>query len=214
MEFKQDLSNVYPSLNEPSAPLDPVGGASAYRLQKINDVQRILEEERDKRETLSKKYHRSVKIIDGIDTVLVTVTMGLGVAGVGLLTTVIAAPAVLGMEVATLVTGLLSIAGKYSSRKLTLKAEKHEKVKVLAEAKLNTISDHISKALTDGIVSDEEFTLILSELNKFREMKGTFRANTKVALDEETRQSLIQQGREEARQSFRRLFDGRSEKKD
>ena len=55
--------------------------------------------------------------------------------------------------------------------KLNLKAEKHEKIKVLSEAKLNTINDHISKALMDNHVTDEEFSLNLSELEKFREMR-------------------------------------------
>jgi hypothetical protein len=45
-----------------------------------------------------------------------------------------------------------------------MKAEKHKKIKTLADAKLNTISDHISKALKDDVVSGEEYSLILSEL--------------------------------------------------
>ena len=50
---------------------------------------------------------------------------------------------------------------------MMLKAEKHEKIKMLAGAKLNTINDHISKALKDEKISDEEYSLILSESAKF-----------------------------------------------
>ena len=203
MEYKQDEHMIYPKL--PSAPEDPKDGHS-YRLQKINDIQRSLEDERSKRESLSKKYHRCVKVINGIDTMLITSTMGLGIAGVGLLSTIIAAPAVLSLEGAALVSGFLSIIAKYANKKFNLKAEKHQKIQVLAEAKLNTISDHISKALIDEHVSDEEFTLILSELNKFLEMKDGIRNKTKRVIDEETKQSLINQGREEARESIRRYF--------
>ena len=46
----------------------------------------------------------------------------------------------------------------------TPKAEKHEKIKTIASAKLDTITLHVSKALSDNKVTDEEFKLILEEL--------------------------------------------------
>ena len=70
-------------------------------------------------------------------------TIGLDVAGVGLLSTIVAAPLVLVMEGVALCTGILSIAGKFVNSKLFAKAEKHKKIQVLA--KLNTISDHIPR---------------------------------------------------------------------
>ena len=56
------------------------------------------------------------------------------------------------------------------------KSEKHEKIRVLAEGELSAISGFISKALNDEKISDEEFSVILSELDKFREMKEQTRA--------------------------------------
>ena len=203
MEVKPDL---YPEL--PTAPpQEREDCGHSYRLQKINEVQKSLECEREKRQTLSKKYRRGANIINNVDGVLVMASMGLGVAGVGLLSTIVAAPVVIAMEAAALSTGLISIVGKYTNKKLSLKAEKHEKIKVLAEAKLNTINDHISKALTDGKVSDDEFTLILSELNKFSEMKGEIRRKARAYINDELIYSLIEQGREQARESFRKHFE-------
>lgn len=202
MEIKEE--SIYPKL--PSAPpIDDEG--QTFRLHKIGDIQKLLVDERDKRKTLSKKYHRAVKIVNNVDMVLITATMGLGAAGVGLLSTVIAAPVVVVMEGAALVTGLLSLVGRYVNKKLSSKAEKHENIKVLAESKLNTISDHISKALTDNKVSDEEFTLIISELDKFRKMKDERKIKSKKNINDEIKNSLIEQGREEARVSFRKLFE-------
>ena len=63
--------------------------------------------------------------------------------------------------------------------------EKHEKIKTLAEVKLNTISDYVSKALEDDYISDEEYSLILNELVKFNEMKEEIRSKIKVSKDEE-----------------------------
>ena len=92
-----------------------------------------------------------------MNTVLITITLGAGAGGIGLLSTIVAAPAVIAIEGVTLFTGLHSIIGKYSVKKSTSKAEKHEKIKTIASAKLDTISSHISKVLSDNKVTDEEF---------------------------------------------------------
>ena len=209
MEVK---TNIYTELGRVSAPLPTAPPqmedcGESYRLQKINEIQQLLDCEREKRQKLSKKYHRGVNVINTVDSILVTASMGLGIAGVGLLSTIIAAPVVIAMEGTALGAGCLSIFGKYISRKLYRKAEKHTNIQVLAEAKLNTISDHISKALTDGKVSDDEFTLILSEMDKFREMKNEIGRKAKTNIDEEMKNSLIQQGRNQARESFRKFYE-------
>ena len=54
--------------------------------------------ERDKRNKLSTKYNRRVNIIDVIDNRLAVTVTGLGKTGVGLLSTIVAAPAVIGMR--------------------------------------------------------------------------------------------------------------------
>ena len=99
-----------------------------------------------------------------MDTVLIAITLGDGAGGVPLLSTVVAAPTVIVIEGVVLFTGLLSIIGKYSVKKSTSKAEKHVKIKTIASTKLDTIASHISKALSDNKVTDEEFRLILEEL--------------------------------------------------
>ena len=137
----------------------------------------------------------------------------MGIGGVGLLTTVIAAPVVLGLEIAALGCGLLGVAGKFIGRRLSVKAKKHDEVRVLAESKLNTIADHVSRALTDGQISDEEFRLIIDEAQKYTQMKAEIRTGAKkahaaVTLDEETKNSLIQQGRDEARASLMEKLTG------
>jgi hypothetical protein len=159
-------------------------GGHSYRLSQIIEIKRTLEEEIQKRCDLSNGYRRSVKIISGVDNALAGLSLVVGAAGVGLLSTIVAAPVVIGMEAVTLVAGVLSIIGKQVSRKLSLNAEKHEKIRLLAEAKLSTINDHISKALQDNRISDEEHSLILSELNKFRQMKEEIRTKVKMKSDE------------------------------
>ena len=178
-----------------------------FRLQEISRLRKHLEDKKDKRSQLYKKYRRGINAVDAVDTALISASMGMGIGGVGLLTTVIAAPVVLGLEIVALGCGLLGVAGKFIGRRLSVKAKKHDEVRVLAESKLNTIADHVSRALTDGQISDEEFRLIIDEAQKYTQMKaeirtGAQKAHAAVTLDEETKNSLIQQGRDEARASL------------
>jgi predicted component of type VI protein secretion system len=82
---------------------------------------------------------------------------------VALLTTVTATPVVTAMEGVALGTGAISVAFNLVCDKvLSLKERKHVRIMMLAEAKINTNADHISKALKDNHVSDEEFLICLS----------------------------------------------------
>ena len=199
-----EMKEIYPKL--PTAPPIEDQG-QGYRLQKINEIQAFLEKEVATREALSKKYFRVARIVDNVDTVLIAITLGGGVGGVALLSTVIAAPTVIVIEGVALFTGFLSIIGKYSVKKSTSKTEKHEKIKTIASTKLDTISSHISKALSDNKVTDEEFRLILDELEKYKVMKEEVRSKTKKKIATETEETLIERGSQEAHNSFRKLVE-------
>ena len=165
------------------------------------------------RSRLYKKYHRGVQSIEGLDTALLTASMGMGCAGVGLLSTVVAAPVVLGLEIAALACGIIGVTGKFVSQRLALKAKKHGEIRILAESKLNTIADHVSRALMDGRISNEEFSLIVNEVGKYRQMKAEIRAGAQkahaaVTLDEEAKNALIQQGRDEVRAGLMKKLAG------
>ena len=145
---------------------------SDYRLAAIRDLENRLERDRDERAKLYKKYCKAINVIDGIDTALVASSLGMGVAGVGLLSTIIAAPVVVGLEAAAVACGVAGIAGKYVSRRLLVKAKKHDEIHVLALSKLNSITDIISNSLRDGHISPEEFKAVLNEEEKYRQMKA------------------------------------------
>ena len=65
-----------------------------------------LEEERLRRCRLSENYYRAVTWVNNSDAILVALSMALGVAGVGLLSTIIAAPVVIILESLSLCTGV------------------------------------------------------------------------------------------------------------
>ena len=76
-------------------------------LKKIEEIQEILIAERDKRNELSTKYNRGVNIIGVIDNCLGITAIKLGITEVGLLSTIVAAPALIGMETISIFMGLL-----------------------------------------------------------------------------------------------------------
>ena len=150
-----------------------------YLLKKIDEIQEILIAERDKRNALSLKYNRGVNIIGVIDNCLGVTAIGLGITGVSLLSAIVAAPAVIGMEAVSIVIGLLQVVGNRAIKKMSLKIEKHEKIAILAVYTLNTIGSLISKALSDNSISDEEYSLILLEFETFTQMKEDLRIKSK-----------------------------------
>ena len=95
--------------------------------------------------------------------------------GVGLLTTIIAAPVAIGLQAGAIACGLLGAGGRFICRKLEAKARKHDQIRVLAASKLNSIADRISAALADDKISEDEFRLILSEVDKYDQMKAEIR---------------------------------------
>ena len=62
---------------------------------------------------------------------------------------------------------------------MNVKQKKHEEDSIIGSNKLESIQDIISKALTDGRVSDLEFEQILSELERYRTLKQEVRHKAK-----------------------------------
>ena len=168
-------------------PKNPPNGAQSYRLGLIHRLQIQLETERDLQRTLCKKYHRGIDTIDVIDTTLIAISTGLGVGGVGLLTIIVAAPIVLGLEIGAAGCGIIAVA-----------ALKHDKIRVLADSKINTIASYVSKAINDGEITDQEFRMIVGELETYYTLKDEIRRSHRktTAVSSSEKKKLIQFGRE------------------
>ena len=211
-EMKEKIYPELPTIREqPTAPNVVNGGGDdrghSYRLKIIREVQEFLEEEIKNREAFSKKYFRIAKVVNIVDNALITITIGAEGTSAVLLSTGVGALFALALGISGVVTGAISLIGNIFSKKATTKAEKHLKIKTLAMAKLDTIASHVSKAMMDDFISDEEFKLIMEEMNKYKALKEEVRNNTKKKLKTEEEESLIEKGRQEARESFRRLVE-------
>ena len=99
-----------------------------YRLKKIDEIQDILIAERDKRNELSTKYNRRFNIIGVIDNCLGVTAIGLYITEVGLLSTVVAVPDLIGMDAVSIVMGLLRVVGNRAIKKM-LKIENMKRLR-------------------------------------------------------------------------------------
>ena len=80
------------------------------------------------------------------------------------------------------------------------KIEKHEEIIGCAEGKLNTIHDIYSKALEDGKIDHDEFKLLLSEKDKYIELKNKIRHKSLGAEHKINEEEIIKESIEKGKQ--------------
>ena len=123
---------------------------------------------------------------------IVFISASIIMAGVGL-----AVPALLPIEIVAIVCGCMGICSKLVRHKLMSKAQKHYEIKTLGESKLNSIKNLISTALNDGQISEQEFKMVLDELDKYNDLKD--KTHTKQSsLSEQEKKKLIELGKAQA----------------
>ena len=141
-----DHEKIYPNLPPSAPPQD----AQVYRLKQIEDIERFFHQEIKERENLHKKFNRWTFITRQIDHALIAFTVITSRAGIAALVTGIGAPLALACESIALVMGLSQIGVTNTTKRLYKKAIKHDAIRLLAESKLDTVHDKISRALENG----------------------------------------------------------------
>ena len=106
-------------------------------------------------------------------------TTVLSTASLATLLSAIAAPIGASLAGISALMGITSTTAGVSSERLNKKLTKHEKTVSLAESKHISISRLVSKAMSDGVVSDVEFNLILREMDNYYSLKGKLRMEVK-----------------------------------
>ena len=167
--------NIIPS----APPLYPSLNVGDYRLRKISDCQKELENEISHYRQISKKYKRAKTKINAFAAATGVLTAVLSSASFASFLSGIGAP--IGAPIARIaaVMGLFSTTASVGSGRLNTKVTKHEKTVSLTESKHLSVSRLVSKALTDGSISDMEFNLILREIDNYS-LKGQLRREVKI----------------------------------
>ena len=187
---------LYPSLGE---------NAGDYRLKKIIDCQKELENEIYHYRRISKKYKQAKTIINALAVTTGALTTVLSTASLATLLSAIAAPIGASLAGISALMGITSTTAGVSSERLNKKLTKHEKTVSLAESKHIFISRLVSKAMSDGLISDVEFNLILREIENYYSLKGQLRREvTKIENISSDQKGDIETLRQELKKKFNR----------
>ena len=92
-------------------------------------------------------------------------------------------PVGIALEIIAAVSGFVTMAGRVINRRLN-KAIKHDYIQQSTETVLRSISQITSRALDDGVVSDNEYQLVLDEVERFVVQKEEIRDQTMRALEQ------------------------------
>ena len=179
-------SNVYPELPEASEPSEATDQVVQFRLNKISEIRDFLENEVDQRDKLRRKYKTLWNVCYNTAQVSGLVALGSGGGAVGTMATGVGAVATIPLGgvaiIGSVLSGVCAALGKATMKKV----EKHESVKRTAESSLNMVDNLVSRALEDGIVSNEDFHHILREMENYRGHKAGIKHRTRANLIELT----------------------------
>ena len=190
--------NIIPS----APPLYPSLGGD-YRLKKINDCQQELQNEISHYRRISKKYKRAKTIINAFAATTGTLTVVLSTASLATLLSGIGAIAGAPIAGIAALLGTFSTAASASSGRLNKQVTKHEKTISLAESHHLSVSKLVSKAMTDGVVSDAEFNLILREIENYNSLKSQLRREVKK-IENSSENIDVESLRQELKKNFSR----------
>ena len=162
------MSELYPQLH---SQLD----GNNFRLSRCCEVLASLEREVAHYDKVRKKYNRARNVFAqvGAGTGFLSVVFSAGGLGTGL--TGVGLPIGISLGALGGIFGIVSIGCGLSLKRLSSKVSKHEQTAALAKAKTNTIRGLVSKALNDNEISDKEFTIIITEMDKFNSLKRNIR---------------------------------------
>ena len=167
MSIYNNETKIYPDLN-PTTPQE----TQIYRLQKLTEIEAYLPNEIEVRERIAKKMERFNTITGIIDTGLITstvITRGISIAafasGVGL-------PVATALSGTSLLLSLATAITQKSFKIFSVKQEKHDVIKLLAQSELESIANIISQAMQDRDISPTEFHKVLQEVEKYLKHKA------------------------------------------
>ena len=202
MSIYDNETKIYPDLN-PTAPQEP----QTYRLKKLTEIEAFFLDEIEIRERTAKKMKRFNTITGIVDTGLITSTVITGGISISAFASGVWLPVGIALSGTSLLLSLATVITRKSFKTFTVKQEKHNSIKLLAQSKLESTANIISQAMQDGDISPTEFHKVLQEVEKYRKLKVDIRNQVKVKIKQITKkqkEELLEQGRKEGKEDFLR----------
>ena len=128
--------------------------------KKLTEIEAYLLDEIEVRERIAKKMKRFNTITSIVDTGLITSTVITGWASIAAFDSGVGLPVGIALSGTSLLVSLATVITRKSFKTLTVKQERHDAIKLLAQRKL--------QAMQDGDISSIEFHKVLQEVEKWK----------------------------------------------
>ena len=123
-----------------------------------------------------------------VDTGLITSTVITGGISIAAFASGVGLPADIVLSGTSLLLSLATVITEKSFKTFTVKQEKHDAIKPLAQSKLDSIANIILQAMQDGDISSTEFYKVLQEVEKYRKLKADIRHQAKAKVRQITKE--------------------------
>ncbi len=147
-----------------------------FRMETLQAMEQYLQDEIRTRQSLKKRYSYLKNSFAVLNYTLLVVSLVAGATGV------LVSPGI----ILSAVTGTVSIVSMICpalAKKMQTKSKKHNAIQNLAEEKLNTVYYHISKALNDDFISEDEFKQVHDDIESYRREKENIISQHKKTSD-------------------------------
>ena len=164
-------NDIYPQLPKNT----DIQTGENFRLKQCSEWLAYLERELDARTNIYKKYKRARSLFFNVSTASGTLSVALSAGGLGTGMSGVGLPVAVSHGALGCFCAVVSVISGAWAKMISKNVSKHEIAVSPCRAKLNTMKDIVSEALTDNKISHEEFLLIKSEVDKYHEMKKSIR---------------------------------------
>ena len=200
MSVYENETKIYPDLN-PTAPQEP----QAYCLNKLSEIEAYFLNEIEVLEHIAKKMKPFNTIAGIVDTGLITSTVITGGISIAAFASGVGLPVGIALSGTSLLLSLATAITRKSFKIFTVKQEKHDAIKLLAQGKLDITANIISQAMQCGDFSPIEFLQSIAGGRKYRKLKADIRNQAKAKVKEITKgqwEEILEQGRKEDKENF------------
>ena len=180
MSDPYDTEKLYPVLEReaqpPPTPL--IANGHEYRLRSCSKILENMEKDAKHYGSTLKKYTRSRNTFSHLSGVTAGASVVLSASGLGTGMTGIGIP--IGASLGALggICGMLSLFFGLTSKKMSKKVSKHVDNVARAKATINSINSVVSKAMRDGVISDEEYKIVTNIDNVYNNRMASIRRST------------------------------------
>ena len=154
--YDNDTSKIYPTLG-PSAPPSQEVNPQTYRLAKISEIEAYFLDEIDAREKLAKKIKLFSTITAVLDTSLITTTAVTGGISIAALASGIGLPVGISLSATSVLFSLATTITRKTISIFKSKEKNHDGIRLLAQSKLDSISETIYQVIQDEKFPQQSF---------------------------------------------------------